>query len=57
MVALAFLRLRRQGRLSYCRRSLGDRGDHPPEKKRKVDSSILSLTTVSMRLQQPSYLH
>jgi hypothetical protein len=32
------------------------RGDHPPE-KRKVDSSILSLTTILMRLEQPSYLH
>jgi hypothetical protein len=25
--------------------------------KRKVDSSILSLTTSPMRLEQPSYLH
>ena len=31
MVALAFLRVRRQGRLSCCRRSGGAWGDHPPE--------------------------
>src|SRR5450755_4348912 len=30
MVALAFLRVRRQGRLSCGRRSGGARGDHPP---------------------------
>src|SRR5450755_5062944 len=30
MVALAFLRSRRQGRLSCGRRSGGARGDHPP---------------------------
>jgi len=28
-----------------------------PTEKRKVDSSILSLTTGLMRLEQPSYLH
>jgi hypothetical protein len=32
MVALPFLRVRRQGRLSCRRRSGGARGDHPPEK-------------------------
>ena len=31
-------------------------GSMAPE-KRKVDSSILSLTTSLMRLEQPSYLH
>jgi hypothetical protein len=56
MVAFAFLRVRRQGRLSCRHRCGGARGDHPPE-KRKVDSSILSLTTSLMRLEQPSYLH
>ena len=35
---------------------------HPAEDgretcQRKVDSSILSLTTILMRLEQPSYLH
>ena len=40
MVALAFLRVRRQGRLSGCRRSGGARDERPPE-KRKVDRSSI----------------
>src|ERR1017187_52726 len=35
----------------------GGPGPLRPTEKRKVDSSILSLTTVLMRLEQPSYLH
>jgi len=35
---------------------VGPENDRPAE-KRKVDSSILSLTTILMRLEQPSYLH
>jgi hypothetical protein len=46
MAASAFLCSRRHGRLSFGRCSDGVRDDHPPE-KRKVDSSILSLTTTT----------
>ena len=56
MLALAFLSSRRQGKLSAVTTPVVPWGDHPPE-KRKVDSSILSLTTILMRLEQPSYLH
>jgi hypothetical protein len=55
MAASAFLRSRRHGRLSFGRCSHGARDDHPPE-KRKVDSSILSLTTSLRGRDQPSHL-
>ena len=37
--------------------SPGGIGSDRPSEKRKVGSSILSLTTILMRLEQPSYLH